>query len=68
MAGAALVLLLAGLIFPILLLLAALVIDGIVVTWALYHLLHDEWWPRIVRQLRHGVAHGWDRLHHAHTR
>ena len=47
MAGAALVLVLAGLAFPIALLLGAVVFDAFVVLWILASTWHDEWWPTL---------------------
>lgn len=46
MAGAALVLVLAGLAFPIALLLGAVVFDALLVLWVLGSTWHDEWWPQ----------------------
>jgi hypothetical protein len=53
MIGAAVVLVLAGLMVPILLLLGAIVVDFFVVSWVLFHTWHDDRSPR-----RPGVATG----------
>jgi len=47
MAGAALVLVLAGLLVPITLLFAALAFDAIIVAWMLVATWHDDVWPRV---------------------
>lgn len=49
MAVAALVVFLAGLVFPILLLLAAILFDVGVLLWSLYRLWTDRWAPQLVR-------------------
>ena len=46
MIGAAVVLVLGGLVIPITMLLAALVFDVCVVLWVLFHVWHDDWAPR----------------------
>jgi hypothetical protein len=53
MGGAAVILVLAGLVFPISLLLLAVVFDAVVVIWALFRLWHDTWSPRFKRAARH---------------
>lgn len=53
MGGAAVVLILAGLTFPISLLLLAVVFDAFVVVWALFRAWHDTWAPGIMRAARH---------------
>jgi hypothetical protein len=52
MGGAAVVLVLAGLVFPISLLLLAVIFDAVVVVWALSRAWHDNWSPRIMRAAR----------------
>ncbi len=53
MVVAALVVLLAGLVFPILLLLAALIFDVGVVLWTLYRTWTDRWAPALARTVGH---------------
>lgn len=48
-AGVMLVLVLAGLVFPIGLLLTAVVFDAIVVLWAAFQAWHDHLWPAMAR-------------------
>ena len=47
MGGAPIVIPLVGLVFPIILLLLALLFDAAVVTWAGYRLWKDRVWPRL---------------------
>lgn len=49
MIGAAVILVLCGLMFPIAMLLAALFFDALVVTWALFQVWHDHWSARFTR-------------------
>ena len=58
-AGAMIVLVLCGLVFPIALLLAAATFDAIIVVWALLQLWHDNLWPAVTGSLRRVT-----RLHH----
>jgi hypothetical protein len=48
MIGAAVVLFLGGLVFPITLLVAALLIDVVVAMWVLFRMSHDHWWPELL--------------------
>jgi hypothetical protein len=52
MEGAAVVLVLAGLLIPISLGLLAVIFDAVVVVWALFRQWHDNWSPRIMRAAR----------------
>ena len=52
MEGAAVVLVLAGLLIPISLLVLAVIFDAVVVVWALFRAWHDNWSPRIERAAR----------------
>jgi hypothetical protein len=47
MLGAALVLVLAGLVFPITMLLAAVVFDVLVLAWFLFYKWRHDVWPRL---------------------
>jgi hypothetical protein len=47
MGAAAVVIALVGLVFPIMLILTALVLDAAVLMWALYRLWHDRALPRL---------------------
>jgi hypothetical protein len=43
MGGTVLVVLLAGLVFPILLILTAVLLDALALVWAVYKVWHDDW-------------------------
>ena len=47
MGGTVFVVLLAGLVFPILLILTAALLDVLVCLWALYRMWHDDWGHRV---------------------
>lgn len=68
MAGAAVVLVLAGLALPITMLLAALVFDAFMVAWIAYEFWHDHWGPRLVRSVRHGASSFMHWMPHPHIR
>jgi len=53
MFGAAVVIVLAGMLIPISMLVAAIVFDAAVVAWVVFHEWHDHWSPRLAR-----LAHG----------
>ena len=53
MLGAAVVVVLAGLLLPVLMLLAAIVFDVLVLLWVLFQSVHERWWPGAVRTFRH---------------
>ena len=52
MGAAAVVIALVGLVFPVMLLLTALVLDAAVLLWATYHLWHDRAMPRFAALAR----------------
>ena len=54
MGGVAIVLVLCGLVFPISLLLLAVVFDAVVVAWVLFRAWHDSVSPRIMNAV-HGA-------------
>jgi hypothetical protein len=56
MIGAAVVLVLSGMVFPIAMLLMAILFDFLLVTWALYHLWHDDWSPRLHHLANYNLA------------
>jgi len=56
MIGAAIVLVLGGLVVPITLLLVAAAVDASVVVWVLLHEWHDHWAPRLGRAVARPVA------------
>lgn len=56
MIGTAVVLVLTGMVFPIAMLLLAILFDFLLVTWVLYHLWHDHWFPRLHLFARHNLA------------
>ena len=62
MAGAPFVIALVGLVFPILLLLGALLFDAIFVLWTLSRVWHDAA-VRLVSGRKHGYAYGWMHRH-----
>lgn len=56
MIGAAVVIVLAGMVIPILMLLGAVLFDLGLVTWVLFHEWHDHWSPRLVRFSKESVG------------
>ena len=52
MGAAPLVILLVGMVFPIAVLILAIVIDSLVAVWLLYRLWHDEWSVRLWQAVR----------------
>ena len=64
MYGAAIVLVLAGLVLPITLVLAALVWDALVLAWFLWVLWYGDVWPGLRKW---SLSHG-PRLHMPHVR
>lgn len=52
MGGAPLVILLVGMVFPIAVLILALVLDAFVMLWLLYRLWHDDWSVRLWQTMR----------------
>jgi len=64
MGGAPVVIALVGLVFPIALILAALVFDAVILAWALYRLLHNHMGrpfalaAHALRWHSRGTAHG----------
>lgn len=53
MAGAALVIVLCGLLLPIVMVLAAVAYDALVLVWALYRFWHDDWAPHVTWTFAH---------------
>ena len=53
MLGAAVVVVLAGLLLPVLMLLGAIVFDLFVLLWVLIESVHERIWPGVVRTFRH---------------
>jgi hypothetical protein len=49
MFGAAVVIVLAGMLIPISMLVAAIVFDAAVVAWVVFQEWHDHWSPRLAR-------------------
>ena len=68
MAGAAVVIVLAGLVLPITLLFAALIFDAFMVAWIAYLFWHDHWRPQIARSLKHSASTVWHWVPHPHVR
>ena len=56
MIGAAVVIVLAGMLIPISMLLAALVFDAGVVAWMAFQEWHDHWSPALIRLAKGGSA------------
>lgn len=60
MSGAAVVILLVGLVFPIAILLAAVLFDLLVMAWAVYRLWHDRWSAAVTGRIRASIhIPGW---------
>ena len=55
MGGAPVVILLVGLLFPVLLLLLAALVDVLVVLWVTYRMWREEWSLTVGRAIRHVV-------------
>jgi hypothetical protein len=53
MIGALVIGVLGGLVFPITMLLGALLFDAVVVLWVLFHMWHDHWSPKLTRVASH---------------
>ena len=52
MGAAPLVILLVGMVFPIAVLILAIIVDSIVALWLIYRLWHDEWSVSLRRAVR----------------
>jgi hypothetical protein len=64
MGAAVIIIMLAGLVLPITLILAAVVFDCFVLLWYAYRLWHDRWAPRVWALVRmHGFPPPARRLH-----
>ena len=55
MGAAPLIILLVGMVFPIAMLILAIVIDAFVMLWLLYSFWHDEWSVRLWQGVRRSV-------------
>ncbi len=64
MVGALVVVLLAGLVLPIAMLLAAVLFDLAVLAWFVGHRVHDAWWPNARHSFHRMAVPGWRHTTH----